>query len=71
MPLPINIVPTKALGDKFAVEPIRLQIASVMRNAHRSVAEYLQENSRRRGMTLVARIGHAITPVLDPSPISY
>lgn len=43
MPLPINIMPTKAFGDKFAVTPIGLKIAPVVRDTHRSVAEYLQE----------------------------
>lgn len=45
MPLPINVMPAKALGDKFAVAPIGLQIAPIERDTHRPVAEYLQENS--------------------------
>jgi hypothetical protein len=46
VPLPINIVPAKAFGDEFAVAPIGLQVAPVVCDTHRSVAEYLQENSK-------------------------
>lgn len=45
MPLSINVVPAKALGDEFAIAPVGLQVAPVVRDTHRSVAEYLQGNS--------------------------
>lgn len=39
-------MPAKALGDEFAVAPVGLQVAPVVRDTHRSVAEYLQGNSK-------------------------
>lgn len=67
VPLPINVVPAKALGDKFAVAPIRLQVAPVVRDTHRPIAEYLRRKFDVGGMTL-APAGHAITSTTRSIP---
>lgn len=46
VPLPINVVPAKALGDEFAVAPIGLQVAAIVRDTHRPVGEYLLQKFR-------------------------
>lgn len=62
MPLPINVVPAKALGDEFAVAPVGLQVAPIVRDTHRPVAEYLQENSSlyMRGHATILSMIYAI-----------